>query len=52
MEQGVSQVELAKTLGVNEMTIVNWEIRGMVPHIKAVRERLAHEIDGVGRFLH
>ena len=26
MEQGISQVELAKAIGVHEMTIVNWEI--------------------------
>ena len=25
MDKGISQVELAETLGVNDMTIVNWE---------------------------
>jgi hypothetical protein len=32
---------LAKKIGMDEMTIVNWEIRGMVPRIRSVRERLA-----------
>jgi len=33
MEQGISQVELAKAIGVNEMTIVNWEIKARIPRI-------------------
>jgi DNA-binding XRE family transcriptional regulator len=40
IDKGFSQAELAETIGVNEMTIVNWEIKGMVPRIKEVRERL------------
>jgi DNA-binding XRE family transcriptional regulator len=46
MDKGISQVELARTLGVNEMTIVNWEIKAKVPRIKAVRERLTRAIPG------
>ena len=34
------QVELANRVGVNEMTIVNWESEGKVPHIKQLGERL------------
>jgi DNA-binding XRE family transcriptional regulator len=51
MAKGISRASLARTLGVDEMTIVNWEIRGMVPRIKDVRERLAREVEGAGRFL-
>jgi DNA-binding transcriptional regulator YiaG len=50
MDKGVSQVELAKTIGVKEMTMVNWEVKGKVLKIKEVRERLAQEVDAVGRF--
>jgi len=50
-DKGVSQVDLAKMIGVNEMTIVNWETRGMVPRIKKVRERLAREVEGAGKWL-
>ena len=49
--KGISQVELAERIGVNEMTIVNWEIRGMVPANKHLRERLIQEVDGVGELL-
>ncbi len=51
IEQGISQVSLASRLGVNEMTIVDWEINGMVPQIKAIKERLTQEVEGAGRFL-
>jgi len=46
MDKGVFQVDLAKMLGVDEMTIVNREIRGMVPRIREVRERLTHSVGG------
>jgi DNA-binding XRE family transcriptional regulator len=52
MDKGVSQVELASRIGVNEMTIVNWEVKGRVPRIRNLRERLTHEVEGVERFLH
>jgi ribosome-binding protein aMBF1 (putative translation factor) len=32
LEQGLSQVVLAKKVGVNEMTIVNWEKEKTKPH--------------------
>ena len=31
MDKGVSQVDLARAIGVNEMTIVNWETRSIAP---------------------
>ncbi len=51
MEQGISQVELAKKLGVNEMTIVNWEIKVKVPRIRVVRDRLIRAVPGAEGFL-
>jgi ribosome-binding protein aMBF1 (putative translation factor) len=39
VEQGLFQVDLAKMLGVNEMTIVNWE-KGRTKPIKQYLERL------------
>jgi DNA-binding XRE family transcriptional regulator len=50
-DEGISQVELAKAIDVNEMTIVNWEIRDKMPRIKAVKERLARTIPGTEGFL-
>jgi DNA-binding XRE family transcriptional regulator len=50
-DKGISQVELSEKLGVNEMTIVNWEIRGMVPRIRSVREKLIRSVEGVERWL-
>ena len=40
MEQGISQIEVGEVFGVNEVIIVNWEIRGMVPakrHLEKLR---------------
>ena len=42
-------MELAWKIGVNELTLVNWEIKGMVPRIKNLRERLIQEVEGAGR---
>jgi len=39
VEQGLFQVDLAKRIGVNEMTIVNWERGGTKPTKKNL-ERL------------
>ena len=50
MEQGIFQVELAKTLGVNEMTIVNWEIKGIVP-AKRHSEKISRTVERCGRWL-
>jgi len=33
------------------MTVVNWEIRGMVPRFKSVREKLIRSVEGVERWL-
>jgi len=30
-DKGISQVDLARTIGVNEMTVVNWEVKDMTP---------------------
>ena len=51
MEQGISQVSLAEKLGVNEMTVVNWEVKGRIPQARRVRERLGQKVEGVKRFL-
>ena len=50
MEQGLSQVELSQKLGVNEMTIMNWEIRGVVPQNKSLRKKLKEAVSGVGKW--
>jgi len=50
-DKGISEVELAGGPGVNEMSIVNWEVKGRVPQTKRIRERLLKGIPGVGRFL-
>ena len=44
-------MELSAKLGVSEMTIVNWEIRGMVPRIKSVREKLIRSVEGTEKWL-
>ena len=46
MEQGISRVELAETVGVDEMTIVNWEIKGGAPSSKYFK-RLRRMIPGL-----
>ncbi len=39
LEQGLFQVDLAKRVGVSEMTVVNWE-KGKTKPIKQIFERL------------
>jgi len=51
MEQGLFIRELASILNVREDTITDWEKERRVPQTRRVRERLAQEIEGVGRFL-
>jgi hypothetical protein len=51
MEQGVSQVDMAKTRRVNEMTIMNWEIKADGPKIRGVRDRLIRAVPGAEGFL-
>jgi hypothetical protein len=38
-----------RKIGVNEMTIINWEVGRMVPCVRSVRERLTREVEGVGK---
>ena len=38
MEQGLLQVDLAKKIGVNEMTIVNWETGKTKPDKKKFKK--------------
>ncbi len=51
MEQGLLIKDFAKQIGVTEDTVINWEIRGMVPRIRNIRERLAKQVEGAGPFL-
>jgi len=44
LEKGMRQVDLAERLGVNEMTIVNWE-QGKTEPNKAFKYRLKLEVD-------
>ncbi len=47
MEQGLLIRQLADILGVTEDTVINWDIRGMVP-AKRHMDRLIRIIPGVG----
>ena len=38
LEQGLLQTELAKMLGVNEMTIVNWETGKTKPTVASLKK--------------
>jgi len=40
MDAGLQIKELAGILGVTEDTVINWEVRGMRPMEKAVRDKL------------
>ena len=51
MDKGLFIRELAAQLGVTGDTIINWEIRGMVPRIRSIREKLAKEVEGARKFL-
>ena len=54
MEQGISQVELAKRIGVNEMTIVNWEVKDMTPcsrYLEKLRRIMPDTRYGSKRFM-
>ena len=50
MDKGISQVESANRIEVNEMTIVNWELKGKVPRIKYLRGELVRTIPGMKCF--
>jgi DNA-binding transcriptional regulator YiaG len=40
MDAGMQAKELAGLLGVTPDTVINWEIRGIKPKRKAVREKI------------
>ena len=50
MDQGLTQVQLASKLRVNEMTIVNWERRGIIP-VERLRKRLRNTVPEAGKWL-
>ena len=50
MDRGISQVELVVRLGVNEITILNWEIKGRI-HAKRHMERLRRAIPGLAAII-
>ena len=45
LENGLKQVELAKKLGVNEMTIVNWELGRTVPNCQRLKAWLSRTLE-------
>jgi hypothetical protein len=51
MEQGISQVELAKAIRVHEMMVVNREIKAKVPGLRVVRDRLIRAVPGAAGFV-
>ena len=36
---------------MNEITIVNWEVRGIIPRDKNLRKKLARNVEGAGKSL-
>lgn len=51
-DKGLTMGEFARKIGVHKFTVINWEIRGKVPRIKNLRQRLNREVEVVGRFLY
>ncbi len=47
MDKGLLIRELASELGVTEDTVINWEIRGMMPQGKSM-ERVRGFLEGMG----
>ena len=45
-DKGISQVELARRIGVNEMTVVNWEIKDITPRPRYL-EKLTRVMPGL-----
>jgi len=50
MEKGICQADLAKRIGVNEMTIVNWE-KGKTKPAQKYLQRLSGFLDGVAAWV-
>jgi DNA-binding transcriptional regulator YiaG len=50
-EKELTVAELAQEIGIHKFTLYNWEIRGKVPRIRSLRERLVRSVEGVGKFL-
>jgi len=50
-DKGLTIRELAEEIGIHKFTLYNWEIRGKVPRIKELKERLISSVEGAGRFL-
>ncbi len=46
MDAGLLIKDLANLVGVTEDTAINWEIRGMKPLRKVVREKASQFIEG------
>ena len=44
LERGLKQTELATKIGVNERTVVNWEIHGRMPR-NGQREKLVEVLE-------
>ena len=51
VDKGLTIRELAEEIGIHKFTLYNWEIRGKVPRIKELKERLISSVEGAGRFL-
>jgi len=51
MEQGLLIKDFARQIGVTEDTIINWEIRGMIPRYKSNIQRLSQMIPEAGQWL-
>ncbi len=51
MEQGLLIKDFARQIGVTEDTVINWEIRGMVPRHKSSIQRLSEMVPEAGRLL-
>jgi DNA-binding transcriptional regulator YiaG len=50
-DKGLSIGQLAREIGIHKFTLYNWEIRGKVPRIRSLKERLTRTVPGVGRWL-
>jgi len=50
-DKGLTIAGLAQEIGIHKFTLSNWEIRGKVPRIKALRDRLIRSVEGAGKWL-